>query len=137
MGRRADPCAAVDAEADVPALARVDRARVEAHPNAQRPPVRPGVPLEGVLSLHGDRCSVPRTGKGDEERVSLCVDLVPLVSGERVSEQASVRVEHVDEPRPELLEQRGRSFDVGEEKGDGARRLRCHARPDQPQEGGS
>ena len=63
VGRRADPCAAVDAEADVPAVARVDRARVEAHPDAQRPPVRPGVPLESVLSLDGRQMQRPPDGQ--------------------------------------------------------------------------
>jgi hypothetical protein len=94
---------------------------VESHPDADRQVV------ERALAGYGRGDRVVRTGEGVEERVALRVDLA--AGGERLSEARQVLLEdgavHV---RAELPEQPGRSFDIGEEEGDGAGRQLAHVR---------
>ena len=53
-------------------------AGVDAHPDANVDTVRPGGATEHPLRIHGARDSVRGTGERDEERIALCVDLVPV-----------------------------------------------------------
>jgi hypothetical protein len=94
---------------------------VESHPDADRQVV------ERALAGYGRGDRVVRTGEGVEERVALRIDLAS--GGERLTEPRQVLLEdRAVVVRAELPEQPGRSLDIGEEKGDGARRELDHAR---------
>jgi hypothetical protein len=68
----------------------------------------------------GDRPD--RSGKGNEEGVTLVVDLVTALCVEGVPTELAVSLERMRvELRAELLQQPGRTLDVGEEQGDSAR----------------
>jgi hypothetical protein len=75
---------------------------------------------EGALRLSGGPERVGRSGEGDEERVSLCVDLHAAVPLERVAERPPVPGQRLCVGVAELVQQPRRPFDVGEEKRDGA-----------------
>ena len=92
--RGADPCSAVDAHADVPLAADERLARVDPDPHAKRGAVRPGLGGERPLCGHGGRDRVARACEGDEERVTLRVDLVPVELLDRRAKQLGVPRQH-------------------------------------------
>ena len=61
--------------------------------------------------------------EGDEEAITLAVDLDPVVLAERVAKQAAVSIEHVPvRGRAKHLHEPSRTLDIGEEEGDRAGR---------------
>ena len=114
MAGGADPCRPVHAESDVALLADGRLAGVEAHAYAYLHTVRPLVLGECALRDDGGCESRLGAGKGEEERVSLVIDLASLAPLDGVSEDALVLLEHVAVALPELLEQPCGTLDVGE-----------------------
>ena len=123
---RADARAAVDAHPDIPVATDKRLARVKAHPHANRHAVGPRLGGERPLQLdrRGDRVACAR--ERDEERVALRVDLVAVEPLDRLADQPGMGLKHIVVALAELLEQPRRSFDVGEEEGDGAGRTLGH-----------
>ena len=116
-----DPGRTVHVHSDV-ALVRQQRlARVDAHPHGD------AVLLKKSLRVAGRGRRVARTAEGDEEGVALGVDLDAVVRLPRLAQGRAVELQLSGvRRRPELAEQRRRTFDVREEKGDRARRARRH-----------
>jgi hypothetical protein len=89
----------------------------------------------GYLDLHNFRnrdwkpaqLAAGRSREGDEEGIALRVDLHALIGRERLTQDEAMLGQ-----RPRVLlgaqfaQQLGRTLDVGEEKGDGARRQLAH-----------
>ena len=115
---------AVDVVADVALVADEWRSCMDADPHADR--------TIGGKALHELGRGTQRArcgGERKEERVSLRVDLDPSVSGTCVPDHRPMFGERrCIGLRAELVQQRRRAFDVGEEEGDGAgRKLEPHA----------
>ena len=107
-----------------PSLARryVDRYGRGSAPRASR--ARP-TPLACRGCLNG----VTGAREHEEEAVALHLDLDPAVEHEGLTQDLSVDRQRVDVAHaPEVLEQSRRSFDVGEQQGDGAGRKISHGR---------
>ena len=68
-------------------------------------PIRPLVPCERSLALGGRRHRVLRARKGDEEGISLSVDLLAPGRRESLSQQALVLAEHRLIPLAQTLEE--------------------------------
>ena len=78
-----------------------------------------------ALRVHRSRDRVPGTGKDDEERVALRVDLVSGVAFEGLPQKALMLGEDLAIALAELAFESRRAFDVREQKRDGApRKLR-------------
>ena len=84
-----DPRALVHVEADVSLLGQPRLARVQPHPHAYRPVG------QRALAVRGGGDGVRRAGEGDEERVTLRVDLDALVVGERRAESPPMLVQRL------------------------------------------
>jgi hypothetical protein len=112
-----DPRRQVDVLADIALPANVRPPRVHAHPHADR--------TDGQRPL-ALACGLDRLGrrrKGIKERVPLCVDLHSAVSGACPPKQPPVLGERlVVRLLAQLVDQARRTFDVGEEQGDGTGR---------------
>ena len=105
----------MDVHADVAGLRQQRLAGVDAHPRPQS--MRRERRLRGPRG--GDR--VRRAREGDEERVALGVDLDAVVRLPGSAERRAVQGElGCVRRRTDLVQQRGRAFDVGEEERDGA-----------------
>src|SRR3954469_11446539 len=91
---------------------------MDADPNTHRP-IR-------SHDLPGGRDRVGGTGKGDEEGVTLGVDLDPVMTVDRASQGSPVVGEEIGVSRPVLMDQPGRALDIGEQEGDGAGREVAH-----------
>ena len=122
VGSRCDPCGAVDVVADVGPGADHAQAGVQAHPDLDRVDAmgkRAG--RQRPLGVDRGRDRRRRRREDDEERVALGADLEPVVGGPGGPEQVAMAVEHVAVGLgPELLDELGRAFDVGEQEGQGA-----------------
>ena len=90
-----DPRRPVDAQAVVALVAEARLAGVEPDPHAERGAVRPRVPGEAALARRRGEHGVPRLAEGDEERVALRVDLLPVVLGERCPQNPPVVGQHL------------------------------------------
>ena len=118
--RSGDPRRPVNADADVPLLADSRLTGVQAHPDPDRRPFGPALGGQVTLSIDGGRHCVCGGGKGDEERVTLCVHHLPSVGGDRSPHDPIVDLENLGVPVvTQRLEQRGRPLDVREQEGDG------------------
>jgi hypothetical protein len=119
----ADPRSAVHADAHVALLAYPGLARVQSHAHLDVDVLRPPARGEIALCVHS-RCDRLGGGaEGDEEGVALRVHDASAVGGEGGAQEASVLGEQLVVPvAAEVLEQRGRAFDVREEEGDGSAR---------------
>ena len=122
MPGRGDPGSAVDAEAHVALPGGGGLAGVDAHPDPQLRALRPFVLGETPLCLDGCRHRFLRPPKGDEERISLCVDLVPELRCKRVAQDPLMLLQRLAVALAQLLQQPSRALDVGEQEGDGADR---------------
>jgi hypothetical protein len=109
----------LNAQAGVVRLVDVGLAGVQPHAHPQLRPARPALSGERELSgrRRGDR--VPRPPKGDEHGVPRGPELVPSVVLERGAQDLPMVSERLDVPATQLLEQPGRTLDVGEQEGDG------------------
>ena len=74
------------------------------------------------LALDGGEQGVACAREGDEERVSLRVDLVAAVSSEGRPQQTLMLAEHLSVAVPQLLDEPRRPLDVREEEGHRAAR---------------
>jgi hypothetical protein len=113
--RRRDPRREVHVVADVALLSNERQAAVQADPNLNRP---------GGEHI-GERCSggeCSRSGReGEEKGVALGVDLdAALRAARRADHPAMLGKRLCVALRPELVQELGRAFDVGEEESDGA-----------------
>src|SRR6266487_2073445 len=123
-----DACRAMDVRADVALLREQRRAGVETHPDRQ---------LELRLCGAGGVKGSGRSRERNQERVALRVHLDAAASPGRLTQNAAVLRERIRIVlRAELLQEPRRPLDVGEEKGDRARREVCShcaiIRPPQP-----
>ena len=85
----------------------------DAHPDRTR--------REARQRIRGSRERSRRGREGDEEGVSLRVDLDPAVRCERLAQNAAMLGERLRVVlRAQLVQQPRRALDVGEEEGDGA-----------------
>ena len=117
-----DPRALVHVEADVSLLGQPRLARVQPHPHAYRPVGQRALAVRGS----GDR--VRRAGEGDEERVTLRVDLDALVVGKRRAESPPMLVQRLPVPVAELVQQPRRPLHVREQQRHDAGREIAHHR---------
>jgi hypothetical protein len=77
MADRRDPCTLVDIEADIPLLGQPRLTRMQTHPHPDR------AARERALSFLGSPYRIRSTTEGDEERVTLRIDLDAIVRRER------------------------------------------------------
>ena len=116
--RGGDASGAVDIVADIPFLSEQGRARVDSDSHADLS-VRVEVIRELGSGVEGARGGRER----EEEGVSLRVHLDAAVSNTRLPDHRAVIGERIRVGLcAELVQQRRRAFDVGEDKGDGAGR---------------
>jgi hypothetical protein len=122
--RSHDPGRAVDVEADVAGLGANRLPRVEAHSDSDRK--RPVVTGERSLTADRREERPASARKGVEQAVAGGVDLDPILSAERLAEQATV----ISQPSliavAKLDQQPGRTFDVGKHERDGSCRRAGH-----------
>jgi hypothetical protein len=98
-------------------------AGVDADPHTDDAVLRPTMLRQHAKRSHGSSHRPARGPEGDEEAITLAIDLDPVVLSERVAKQAAVSIEHVPvRGRAERLHEPSRPLDVGEEEGDGAGR---------------
>ena len=95
VARRRDARGAMNRVAGVAVEGECGRAGVHADPDADAYPGRPGLPRQRALSFDGREDRVPRRIEGDEERVSLRIDLPSAMGRERFSEEALMLDEDV------------------------------------------
>ena len=105
-----DPRALVHVEADVPLLGQPRLARVQPHPHADRPVG------QRALAVSGSGDGVRRAGEGDEERITLRVDLDALVLGKRRAESPPMLVQRLPVVVAELVQQPRRALHVREQQ---------------------
>ena len=115
-----DPRALVHVEADVPLLRQPRLARVQPHPHAYRPVG------QRALAVRGSGDGVRRAGEGDEERVTLRVDLDALVVGKGGAESPPMLVQRLPVVVTELVQQPRRALDVREQQRHDAGREIAH-----------
>jgi hypothetical protein len=120
VGHAANAGGLVHVESDIALLRDLRLAGVETHPH------RKGELLL-CLSCRGDRRSGRR--EGDEEGISLRVDLDAAVASEGLAQHAPVLGEGVRVRLAELRQQPRRALDVREEEGDCAGRQVTHRAP--------
>ncbi len=115
MGGGADAGRAVDIHADVTFVGDDRLTRVQRHANANRSVCERDLSLAGC----GERSG--RVLEGNEEGISLCIDLDPAVALECFAQQSPVLGQCLRETfRPEFVQQSRRAFNIGEQKRDGA-----------------
>ncbi|MDQ3381717.1 MAG: hypothetical protein M3546_15620 [Actinomycetota bacterium] len=124
-----DPSGAMHPEADVPFLPDDWLSGVQSHSHTDLLTLRPGMFRERALGDDGGTQSRIRACESEEERVPLRVDLAAAPLGGGLADDALVFRESIAVARSEPLQQLGRAFDVGEEKGDRAARQFRHSRP--------
>ena len=117
-----DPRALVHVEADVSLLGQPRLARVQPHPHAYRPVG------QCALAVRSGGDGVRRAGEGDEERVTLRVDLDAFVLGERRAESPPMLVQRLPVVVSELVQQPRRALHVREQQRHDAGREIAHHR---------
>jgi hypothetical protein len=115
-GRGGDPGGPVHVDAAVVVPAKGALAGVQAHPDPHREPGRPAVAGQAALGVHRGPDRPHRAGEGGEERVALGADLDPAVP-DRPAQDGRVLVAHRPVAVAQVLEQPGRTLDVGEQEG--------------------
>jgi hypothetical protein len=108
-----DAGGAVDVDAHVSLLGEQRLARVQPHADSDR------ARAQRLLPRRRGRDRVAGTGEGEEERISLRVDLRGVEAADDVAEHASMVGYCVRISVFELSQQSRRAFDVREEEGDG------------------
>ena len=120
MADGGDARALVHVEADVPFIGQPRLARVQPHPNAYRP-VR-----QRALAVGSSGDSVRRAGEGDEERVTLRIDLDALMLGKRRPETPPMLVQRLSVVVAKLVQQPRRALHVREQQRHNAGREIAH-----------
>ena len=105
-----DPRRAVDVHPDVALVGHDRLARVEPHPDADRPVAERRLPVGGG----GERVGGAR--EGDEERVALRVHLDAAVPRKGVAQHAAVLAQQLRVALAVLVQQPRRALDVREEE---------------------
>ena len=105
-------------EAHIARIGERRAAAVEPNPDADATPTGPGHRIHRLLNLDGGIEGVPGPGVGREELVGAGIDLVAAVGADRPSDQVPHSLEQRGIEVPELSDQPGRRFDVGEEQSD-------------------
>jgi hypothetical protein len=116
---RSDARRSMHPEPDVPLVSDGGLSRVQAHAHTHLLALGPVVLCQSALSHYGSAESRVCAREGEEERVTLRVDLAPFARVYRFPQNAPMVGEDVAIPLPELLQQPGRSLDVREQEGDG------------------
>lgn len=129
VSHRPDAGRPMDAEADIALAGGPRLSRVQAHSHAHPQVLGPGVAFERALRIDRARDGIAGTGEGDEERVSLHVDLPAAMCLEAVAEDALMVGEDLVVASPQLLEEPRGALDVSEEECDGAGRQVDHRSP--------
>ena len=115
--RRSDSRSAVDVVADIALLSDERRTRVHADAYEDRAVCEPPSERRCRGECRG------RRWKGEEEGVALRIDLNPSLDSAGVADQSAMLSERPTVPvLAEPAEEHCRSFDIGEEKSDGAAR---------------
>ena len=86
----ADPRRPMDIRADVSGSYSGRFSGVQPHAYTDANAIRPGMVIEGTLSIEHGGDGVFGRIKCDEERITLCVDLTPAPPGEGVAKELSV-----------------------------------------------
>jgi hypothetical protein len=123
----ADARGAMDADADVVVRGRYRFAGMQAHPHAQRSALWPGMIVQ--RALRGDRAAdrVLHAAEGDEKSIAGGAELMAVMFGNRIAEDAAVFFEcFVISLRAQLRQSGRRVLDVAEEERDGARGFGGH-----------
>jgi hypothetical protein len=125
---RADPRRAVHVETDVIILSDVRLTGV--HPDAHAHVDALGPMLGRQRPLRADRGGdrVARPSEGDEERVTLGVDLAAVVLGERRAQEALMLGKDLGVAAAQVRQQPRRTLDVAKQERDGATRKLRHTR---------
>jgi hypothetical protein len=71
---------------------------------------------KNTLSDNSRRDRIESTGKGHEESIPLCIDLVPVIGLEGCTQQVATLGQHTGIAITQLLEQMCGSLDVSEEQ---------------------
>jgi len=117
----------VHPEPEVPFVSDRGLSRVQAHAPPHLRALGPVVLCQSALRCNGGSQSRVGASEGEEERISLRVDLATVASFCRLPEDAAVAVEGVAVPVSELLEQSCRALDIREEEGDSPARQLGHS----------
>src|SRR5215467_9993333 len=118
MCRTHDTCSAMYVHANVAFRGQRRFARVQPHAHAHGHTFRPGMSSEGALRLNDCQHRVSSTSKGDEEAITLGIDLVAIPLLEGGTQHLPALRQHTAIAVTQLLEQVSRFFDVSEEQGD-------------------
>ena len=121
-----DSCCPVHGQADVSVTRHARFARVDPDSHPHLGVFGPGVARDRALRIDGGGDSLLRPAEGDEEGVSLGVDLVAARILEGAPKQALVVGHRLCVAVPEQTEELGRPLDIGEQEGDGAARELRH-----------
>ncbi len=111
---RGDAGSFVHVEAHIPLVGELGLPAVQPHTDADRSVV------EGSLRVGGGCDGVRRPREGDEEGITLRVDLDPAVSAERIPHDPAMLVERRPVLVAELVQELRRALHVGEEQRDDA-----------------
>jgi len=122
VARRTNARATVDAHPDISFATDERLTSVDPHPHTDGDTVGPGLRGEPALRGYSGANRVARAREGDEERITLRIDLVATEPFNCRTEQPGVRRKNLVVPVAKLLQQPRRPFDVTEEEGDGAGR---------------
>ena len=89
-------------------------ARVQAHPDPNGDPARPGMRRERTLRVPAGEHGLPRVGEGQEQAIPERLDHDPVPVGDRSSDQGVVLRDQGAKALTEVLVELGRRLDVGE-----------------------
>ena len=115
-----DPRAPMYVEADVSLLAQPRLAGMQPHPHADRPVG------QRALAVGSGGDGVRGAGEGDEERVTLCIDLDARMVGERGAESAPMLLQRLPVIVAEPVQQPRRALHVREQQRHDTRRKIAH-----------
>ncbi len=115
-----NPGSAMNVKAEVGVVTDVRLAGVHPHAHADLDAFGPGVAGERLLRGDGCRGSRPSVLEDDEELVAPVIDDVSASLFHGSAEKLAVVGQNLGVPIPQALKELRRSFDVGEEEGDGS-----------------
>ena len=122
LAGRADPRRAMHVQADVVIQPDLRLAGVHADAHAHLDALGPTLGRRRALRAHGGGDRVARSPEGDEEPVTLGMDLAPVVLLERRAQQALMLGQHLGVATAQPRQQSRRTLDVTEQERDGAAR---------------
>jgi hypothetical protein len=117
----------VDRHGGVVTTLRKRLARVQAYPDPNGDPARPGMRRERTLRVPAGEHGLPRVGEGQEQAIPERLDHDPVPFGDRSSDQGVVLRDQGAKALTEVLVELGRRLDVSEAERDESRGQRGHA----------